>query len=81
MGNDKIVIHIDKKVYHVEGQESLTGQEIKNLAEPKIGDDRDLFLKMSGNEDDRLITSEETVQLENGMHFYSAPKNINPGRL
>ncbi len=74
----KIVIHIDKKNYHVE-VESMTGQELRNLADPKITDDRDLFLKMDGSEDDKLVAIAETVKLKNGMHFYSAPKDINPG--
>lgn len=78
MTKEKFVIHIDKKVYHVEN-ESLTGKELKNLAEPKIGEDRDLFLKVQGNADDKLIADDEVVKLENGMHFYSVLKVINPG--
>lgn len=75
---EKNVIHIDKKNYHVE-KDSMTGQELRDLADPKIGSERDLFLKMNGPEDDKIISLEETVELKNGMHFYSAPKDINPG--
>ena len=32
-----------------------------------------------GRGQDRLIRDDEPVNLENGTHFYSAPKTVNPG--
>ena len=57
----------------------MTGNEIRRLAEPAIGTDRDLFRVISGPADDVKVGDQESVNLEPGMHFYSAPKTINPG--
>lgn len=73
------VIHIDNKPYKT-AKLSMTGSEIRQLPEPNISEERDLFLTVPGPEDDRKIGNDEVVQLEHGMHFYSAPTNINPGR-
>ncbi|MEF3691709.1 MAG: multiubiquitin domain-containing protein [Candidatus Moraniibacteriota bacterium] len=73
------VIHIDNKPYKT-SKGSMTGAEIRFLPEPNIGSDRDLFLVVPGPQDDRKIGDDESVELHNGMHFYSAPTNINPGK-
>lgn len=57
----------------------MTGAELRKLAEPDIGPDRDLWQQVPGPADDLLINDDQEVKLENGMHFYSAPKTINPG--
>ncbi|PIR83898.1 hypothetical protein COU18_01945 [Candidatus Kaiserbacteria bacterium CG10_big_fil_rev_8_21_14_0_10_51_14] len=75
---DTITIHIDHQVYHAP-KTPMTGSELRALADPDIGPDRDLFLTVPGPEDDRKIGNDEAVDLKNGMHFYSAPTTINPG--
>lgn len=74
----KYVIHIDRKKYEVDDSQ-LTGAEIRQLA--GLGSDVDLFLEEQGDEDDRLIADGDSVDLKNGMHFFSTPKHIDPGRV
>jgi len=75
---DSIVVHIDHKPYHAQ-KTPMTGSELRVLADPDIGPDRDLFLVVPGPGDDDLVENGEQVDLKNGMHFYSAPTTINPG--
>lgn len=77
---ESIVIHIDHKPYKAP-KERMTGSELRALADPDIGPDYDLYRVVPGREDDDLIGDTEEVELKNGMHFYSAPKTINPGEL
>lgn len=74
----QIVIHIDRKPFKVE-QEELTGAELRALPDPDIGPEFDLWLEVPGGED-RQIENEESVKLREGMHFFTAPSVINPGR-
>ncbi len=71
-------IHIDRKLYKTQSP-TLTGAELRHLAEPNIGSHLDLYLEVPGS-DDRLIGNDEAVELKPGMHFFSAPSTINPGR-
>lgn len=73
----KTVIHIDRKKFDVE-QDGLTGAQLRALPEFRIGQDRELFLEVPGGED-QPIGDDQSVELENGMHFFSAPREINPG--
>lgn len=59
----------------------MTGAEIKALAEPPIGADRDLFRVVPGPADDVKVADTDSVDLSPGMHFYSAPTTINPGAM
>ena len=74
----EITIHIDKKMYKVQGP-TMNGAQIRAVPMPPIGSDRDLFLVVPGQKDDRKIGDAEIVELKEGMHFYSAPTTINPG--
>jgi hypothetical protein len=74
----EITIHIDKKTYKVE-QTSLTGVGIRKVADPDISDEYDLWLEVPGGQD-KLIEDGDSVELKDGMHFFSVPKTINPGR-
>jgi hypothetical protein len=76
--NGFVPIQIDHKPYKAP-KPSMTGGEIRRLPEPDIAADRDLFRVVPGPSDDVKIGDNEIVQLEPGMHFYSAPKTINPG--
>jgi hypothetical protein len=73
-----IPLQIDHKPYKAPN-ELMTGAEIRALAEPPIGPDRDLFQVIPGPEDDVKVGDHKLVELKPGMHFYSAPKSINPG--
>jgi hypothetical protein len=73
-----IAISIDRKPYKAP-KTPMTGAELRALADPPIGSDRDLFLEVPGRGQDRLIQDAEPVDLKEGMHFYSAPKTVNPG--
>jgi len=75
---DQTVIHIDKKQYKV-SEEALTGATLRALPEPDIASNYELVLQVPGG-DDRQILDEELIALENGMHFFSVPKNLDAGR-
>jgi hypothetical protein len=70
-------IEIDKKHYRAP-KTPMTGLELRRLADPPIGDDRDLF-EVVPHGDDLKIADDQPVEMKNGLHFYSAPKTINPG--
>ena len=73
-----IPIKIDQRPYKAP-KSPMTGAELRTLAEPPIGTDRDLFLEVPGPGDDQRVGDAQPVGLKPGMHFYSAPKTINPG--
>ena len=78
-GQDQgVTIFIDHKQYKTTAT-VLSAEALRALAVPPIGADRDLFLTEPGPADDRLIADGEMVELKNGMHFYTAPRSINPG--
>ena len=56
----------------------MTGTELRNLAKPPIGNDYDLWQDVPGA-DDILIGDNDPIELKPGMHFYSAPRKIDPG--
>ena len=49
----------------------MTGVQIKALA----GKDAQyqLFLEQKGNDPDKIIGDHDSVQMENGLHFYTVP--------
>jgi hypothetical protein len=73
-----ITVHIDKKPYKVDVEE-LTGAQLRALSDPDISAGYELLLEVPGG-DDRPIGDDETVALNPGIHFFSAPRNITPGR-
>ncbi|NNN19729.1 MAG: hypothetical protein HKL84_07745 [Acidimicrobiaceae bacterium] len=74
----KIFIHIDSKEYEAPKAE-MTGQELRNLAHPPIGNQYNLWLETPGPGDDKLVEDAEIIRLHDVMCFYSALKQINPG--
>jgi hypothetical protein len=78
-GEHRISIHIDGHQVFAP-KETMTGGELRHLVTPPIGPERDLYLEVPGQRQDRLVGDNEEVQLKSGMHFYSAPKTVNPGR-
>jgi hypothetical protein len=72
-----IPITIDRRLYDAP-RDPMTGIELRNLAVPRIGPDRDLYLDERGG-DGVLIGDDERVELHEGMIFFSVPKKINEG--
>lgn len=70
-------IFIDKQKVEV-SSDSATGAEVRALIHPPIGPDRDLYLVVSGGEDD-LIEAAQVVRLKPGTKFMSVPRLITPG--
>lgn len=73
----EIVIHIDKKQYKV-STPTLTGLGLRQLPNPDISQEYELELEVPGGED-LPIADNQVVELKNGIHFFSAPRNITAG--
>lgn len=56
----------------------LTGRQIRELATPPIGADRDIFEIVPGGSDQK-IGDDDAVAIRDHIRFFSAPRNINPG--
>ena len=73
-------ILIDRKEYHVPWPvHVLTGLEIRRIADPPIGRSRDLFEIVAGGSD-RKVHDDTKVDIRDGIRFFTAPRQINPGR-
>lgn len=76
-------ILIDRKEYHVpwriHGETVLTGLEIRRLADPPVDPNRDLFEIVAGGSD-RKVDDDTEVEIRDGIRFFTAPRQINPGR-
>ena len=57
---------------------TMTGRQIRELRDPPIGADRDLFEIVPGGSDTK-IGDDQAVVIREWMRFFSAPKTINPG--
>jgi hypothetical protein len=71
-------IKIDRTTYKV-SEPVLTGEQLRRLPEPDVGLDRDLFEVVPGGSDLKIET-DARVELRNGLRFFTAPAQINPGR-
>jgi len=71
------VIKIDRAEYTVH-EKSLTGTQLRALPRPPIGPERDLFEVVPGGSD-RKIENSTVVKIRDGMRFFTAPAQINPG--
>ena len=70
-------IFIDKHPFTVH-EHSLTGRQLRDLPLPPIPDTRDLYEEVPGG-NDILILNDQLYPMRNGLHFFTAPSNINPG--
>jgi hypothetical protein len=72
-------IQIDRTHYKVH-RERMTGLELRHVPPTPIGPDRDLFEVVPGGSD-RKIADETVVDIRNGLRFFTAPAQINPGGI
>jgi hypothetical protein len=70
-------IQIDRAHYTVK-MRHMTGLQLRHVPSPPIGPDRDLFEVVPGGSD-RKIADEQVVEIRNGLRFFTAPAQINPG--
>ena len=70
-------IRIDREHYKVMDLE-LTGAQLRSLPDPDVGGDRDLFQVVPGGSD-RKIELHDAVEMRDGLRFFTAPAQINPG--
>jgi hypothetical protein len=71
-------IFIDEVKYDLP-QAEMTGEALRNLLQPPLAADRDLWLETPGPRDDLLIRVGQTYEIKPGSKFYTAPSTINPG--
>lgn len=71
-------IKIDRAEYKVH-ERKLSGAELRALPRPAIGPDRDLFEVVPGGSDRKIEASAE-IKMRDGLRFFTAPAQINPGR-
>ncbi len=76
---EKFNIQIDR-VHYVVHQAVMTGLQLRQVPSPPIGPDRDLFEVVPGGTD-RKIVDDDQVEIRNGKRFFTAPAQINPGRV
>jgi hypothetical protein len=70
-------IKIDRTVYLVH-KEHMTGEEIRRVPQIPIGPDRDLFEVKPGGSDVKIL-NDTVVKIHDGLRFFTAPAQINPG--
>jgi hypothetical protein len=73
----KFQIQIDRTHFTVTYPQ-MTGSQLRQLPNPPIGPDRDLFEVVPGGSD-KKIGDNEVVEIRNGLRFFTAPAQINPG--
>jgi hypothetical protein len=70
-------IKIDRTEFKVK-EPVLTGEQLRHLPNPPIGPDRDLFEVVPGGSDEKIADDQE-VKMRDGLRFFTAPAQINPG--
>ena len=70
-------IQIDRTEHEV-FDEKLSGAGLRRVPQTPIPPDRDLFQIVPGHPD-RKIKDDDTVEMYDGLRFFTAPNTINPG--
>lgn len=70
-------IKIDRTEFQVH-ERKRTGAQLRALPTPPIGADRDLFEVVPGGSDLKIADDQE-VKMRDGLRFFTAPAQINPG--
>ena len=73
----EIPIILDHKEYKVPPG-TITGGQLRNLPTPHLGADYDIWQVVPGGDDIKVL-DDQVISIKPGMHFYSAPRTINPG--
>ena len=76
--NHPFDIKIDRTEYKVQ-ERKLNGAQLRALPRPPIGPDRDVFEVVPGGSDRKIEASTE-IRMHDGLRFFTAPAQINPGR-
>ncbi|MCY3971012.1 MAG: multiubiquitin domain-containing protein [Acidobacteria bacterium] len=76
-GHKPFTIQIDRTKYEW-SEEKISGAQLRSLPEPPIPRERDIFLVVPGHPD-RKIKDDDTVEVKDGLRFFTAPNTINPG--
>lgn len=77
-GKHEIPIFIDGTEYDAPSHR-MEGQSLRNLPNPPVPADRDLWQEVPGPKDDILIRPDQAYNVEGGTHYYTAPSTIDPG--
>jgi hypothetical protein len=72
-------IKIDRTEFKVTEQH-LMGAQLRLLPNPPIGPDRDLFEVVPGGSDEKIADTQK-VKMRDGLRFFTAPAQINPGSI
>ena len=78
-GRKVFTIKIDRTQYEWP-EEKITGAQLRQLPPTPIPADRDLFQVIPGHQD-RKIKDDDTVEVHDGLRFFTAPNTINPGAI
>lgn len=70
-------IQIDREHFKVK-ELQLTGAQLRRRPNPDVGADRDLFQVVPGGSD-RKVESHDSIEMRDGLRFFTAPAQINPG--
>ncbi len=76
-GPQQFQIQIDR-VHFTVTQPQMTGAQLRAVPPTPIGADRDIFEVVPGGPD-RKIGDSTLVEMKNGLRFFTAPAQINPG--
>ena len=76
-GHKVFTLRIDRFEYEWP-DEKITGAQLRRLPPTPIPPERDLFQIVPGHPDQK-IKDDDTVQLHDGLRFFTAPNTINPG--
>lgn len=76
-GPQQFQIQIDR-VHFTVTQPKMTGAELRGLPSTPIAADRDIFEVVPGGPDKKIGDGDE-VEMKNGLRFFTAPAQINPG--
>lgn len=75
--NKVAIIRIDRAQYEW-WDEKISGEQLRLLPPDPIPPDRDIFQVIPGHPD-RKIKDDDTVEVHDGLRFFTAPSTINPG--
>lgn len=73
-----VPVYIDRVHYDAPSHQ-MTGQALRDLPNPPVPADRDLWQEVQGPTDDILIRPEGHYVVKTWAHYYTAPTTINPG--